>query len=59
VIEQVIPIYYQVDEDGVPRPWVKLMKRAIKSTAAAFSARRIVKEYSLKFYQGALKASGE
>lgn len=55
--EQVIPLYYDVDEDGIPRSWVKLMKEAIKSTAAAFSARRMVKEYARKFYQPALKSA--
>jgi hypothetical protein len=33
------------------------MKAAMKSTAPAFSARRMVKQYSLKFYQQALQAS--
>ena len=54
---EVIPLYYKVDEDGIPRSWVKLMKETVKGTAAAFSARRMVKEYSLKFYQNALKSA--
>jgi glucan phosphorylase len=36
---------------------VKLMKEAIKSTSAAFSSRRMVKEYTRKFYQSALKSA--
>jgi len=52
----IIPLYYNQDEDGVPHDWVKFMKESIKSTGAAFSARRMVKEYALKFYQHALKA---
>jgi starch phosphorylase len=55
--KQVIPLYYQVAEDGVPHGWVKVMKAAMKSTAAPFSARRMVKQYSQKFYQPALKAA--
>ncbi|GJQ58999.1 MAG: alpha-glucan family phosphorylase [Candidatus Scalindua sp. AMX11] len=51
----VIPLYYNQDEDGVPHGWVKLMKESIKSAGAAFSARRMVKEYALKFYKSALK----
>ncbi len=54
--KQVIPLYYQVNEEGVPEGWVRLMKTAIKSTAARFSARRMVKEYARKYYQEALKA---
>ena len=55
--QQVVPLYYQTDDDGIPEDWVKLMKEAMKSTAARFSARRMVKEYSQKFYQEALKSS--
>lgn len=53
---EVIPLYYKLDKNGVPVEWVKVMKEAIKSTAAKFSARRMVKEYALKFYQNALRA---
>ncbi len=58
ILEQkVVPLFYQRDENGVPRGWVQVMKAAIKNTAPAFSARRMVKEYSRKSYQEALKAS--
>jgi starch phosphorylase len=53
--KEVIPLYYKVSDDGVPHVWVKLMKRAIKSTAPRFSARRMVKEYIEKFYVPALQ----
>ncbi len=52
---EVIPLYYKLNKDGVPVEWVKIMKEAIKSTAAKFSARRMAKEYALKFYQYALR----
>jgi glycogen phosphorylase len=48
--EEITETYYQTDFDGVPRQWVSLMKEAICSTAAAFSARRMVKEYLEKIY---------
>jgi len=54
---QVVPLFYRTDDDGIPQEWVKLMKHAIKSTAARFSARRMVKEYAQKCYQEALKSS--
>jgi starch phosphorylase len=53
--KEIIPLYYRVSEDGVPHGWVKLIKRAIKSTAPRFSARRMVKEYIEKFYVPALQ----
>jgi glycogen phosphorylase len=55
--QQIVPRYYQTDDEGVPLEWVTLMKNAIKSTAARFSARRMVKEYAQKCYQEALNSS--
>ena len=52
--EEVIPLYYLRDSDNVPRGWVALMKEAIRSTATAFSARRMVKEYVDTLYLPAL-----
>jgi starch phosphorylase len=58
ILEQkVVPLYYKTDSDGIPQEWVQLMKNAIKSTAARFSARRMVKEYAQKCYQPALDFS--
>ncbi len=51
---EIIPLYYRVDERGIPRDWVRVMKEAIKSNAARFSARRMVKEYCERFYRKAL-----
>jgi starch phosphorylase len=55
---EIIPLYYKIDDDGVPRDWVGIMKEAIKSNSPLFSARRMVKEYTEKFYRSALKAAG-
>ncbi len=52
--KEVVPLYYRVDDDGVPYDWVKVMKEAIAGTAPAFSSRRMLKEYALKFYRSAL-----
>ncbi len=56
ILEQkIIPLYYQLNDEGIPVGWVKMMKTAIKSIGPLFSARRMVKEYSQKFYQPALQ----
>ncbi|MFH1215154.1 MAG: alpha-glucan family phosphorylase [Pseudomonadota bacterium] len=52
--EKIIPLYYQVEENGIPSGWVRVMKNAIKSTAAGFSARRMVRDYAEKFYSKAM-----
>jgi starch phosphorylase len=56
---EIIPLYYKLDDNGIPHKWVKVMKEAIKSTAPVFSARRMVKEYVLKFYQTAVKSASK
>jgi len=53
--DQIIPLYYQMSENGIPLEWVRLMKETIKSAAAAFSARRMVKQYIEKFYSNSIK----
>jgi starch phosphorylase len=55
--QQVVPRFYQTDDDGVPQEWVKLMKHTIQSLAARFSAQRMVKEYAQKCYLEALNSS--
>jgi starch phosphorylase len=47
---EVAPRYYDRDEDGIPRAWVAAMKEAIASTAAPFSAARMVAEYVERLY---------
>ncbi|MEW6657670.1 MAG: alpha-glucan family phosphorylase [Thermodesulfobacteriota bacterium] len=55
--QEVIPLYYQVNDAGVPLAWVRKMKAAMRTIGPKFSARRMVKEYSQKFYQPALQAA--
>lgn len=54
---QVIPLYYDLDLDGIPHGWVSMMKESIKSNAPRFSARRMVKEYVTMYYPSLLKCA--
>jgi len=46
VLEQeVIPLYYDRDIDGLPRHWIKRMMNSISSLAWRFSAHRMVIDY--------------
>lgn len=47
---EVVPLFYERDADDVPRAWVRVMKEAIRTAAPAFCMRRMVKEYTEKFY---------
>ncbi len=48
--EEIIPLYYQRDVNGIPSGWVAKMKNAIRSCAPQFSMRRMVKEYTETYY---------
>ena len=48
--QEIVPLYYQQDSDGVPRGWIQIVKEAISSITPLFSARRMVKEYIERFY---------
>jgi starch phosphorylase len=54
---EVVPLFYERDSDGVPRGWVQVMKEAIRHGAPAFSARRMVKEYTERLYLSAMQAA--
>ncbi|MEO8126934.1 MAG: alpha-glucan family phosphorylase [Bryobacteraceae bacterium] len=48
--DEVIPLYYQRDRDGLPRGWIKRMKRTIRTLGWRFSADRMVMDYTSKCY---------
>jgi len=48
--EEVIPLYYKRDGDGLPRGWIKRMKRTIRTLGWRFNADRMVMDYALKCY---------
>ena len=54
--KEIVPLYYQRSRDGIPHGWVSVMRQSIKTVAPYFSARRMVKEYSRKFYAPALQS---
>ncbi len=48
--EEVIPLYYQRDRDGLPRGWIKRMKRTIRTLGWRFNADRMVMDYTQRCY---------
>jgi starch phosphorylase len=47
---EVVPLYYQRGEDGVPQAWLERAKDAIASCSPKFSARRMVQDYVNRYY---------
>ncbi len=54
--EQIIPLYYDRDLNGVPHGWIKVVKQAIRSCLPLFSSRRMAKEYAEYLYLPAAQA---
>jgi starch phosphorylase len=50
---QIIPLFYQRDKDGVPRRWVSMMKHSLATIPAEFNTHRMVGQYTEKFYLAA------
>jgi starch phosphorylase len=48
--EEVIPLFYQRDRDGLPRGWIQRMKRTIRTLGWRFNADRMVMDYTTKCY---------
>ncbi len=48
--EQVIPLFYDHDVDGLPRHWIQRMMNSISSLAWRFSAHRMVMDYVKSAY---------
>jgi glycogen phosphorylase len=48
--EQVIPKFFDRDANGIPREWIKMIRRAMVTLVARFSTSRMVKEYTQKYY---------
>ena len=48
--DEVIPLFYQRDQDGLPRGWVKRMKRTIRTLGWRFNADRMVMDYARQYY---------
>ncbi len=47
---EVIPMYYERDADDLPLPWIKRMKRAVRTLGWRFNADRMVMDYVQQCY---------
>jgi starch phosphorylase len=48
--DEVVPLYYDRDSDGLPHKWLSLMKRSIATLAPEFNSDRMVEEYARRIY---------
>ncbi len=48
--EQIVPLYYDRDQNGIPHGWVRMAKESLRSIVPRFSASRMLKEYTTRMY---------
>src|SRR5438309_1239217 len=48
--EELVPRFYDRDEQGMPRRWIAMMKRSIETLVPRFSSDRMVAEYIERIY---------
>jgi len=48
--QQLVPLFYDRDIDGLPQRWIKMMKNSISTLAWRFSAHRMVMDYTRSCY---------
>ena len=53
----IVPLYYDRNDNGLPERWVKKMKAAIHKTGELFSAQGMLMNYTDQFYISAMKAA--
>ena len=47
---EVVPMFYERDENGIPRRWVERQKHSLRTLTWRFSATRMVIDYTLQCY---------
>ncbi|MGA9995339.1 MAG: alpha-glucan family phosphorylase [Pyrinomonadaceae bacterium] len=48
--EQIVPLYYERNADGLPLRWLAMMRHSLATLIPAFNSDRMVEEYAEKIY---------
>ena len=48
--QEVVPLFYERDDEGLPRGWIAKMKQAIRLNCPKFNTARMVSDYALRGY---------
>ncbi|NJO76637.1 MAG: alpha-glucan family phosphorylase [Leptolyngbyaceae cyanobacterium RM1_406_9] len=48
--QEIVPLYYEQDENGIPHGWVQMMKASIRTNAPVFNTDRMIADYVAKMY---------
>lgn len=50
---EVVPLFYRREKDGLPRDWIAMMKTSLRQLAPFFNTSRMVREYTERCYKPA------
>jgi len=53
--QEVVPLYYNRDGDGIPRGWLNVVRESIRSLVPRFCARRMLRDYTDQLYAPAMQ----
>ena len=48
--KEIIPLYFNRGQDGLPRGWIKKMKTSMQTLGPVFNTNRMIEEYAKRFY---------
>ena len=48
--EQIVPMFFNRDDQGLPREWLKRVRLSMATLVPQFTTDRMVKEYTQKYY---------
>ncbi|WP_017719015.1 alpha-glucan family phosphorylase [Kamptonema formosum] len=48
--EEIVPLFYDRDENGIPAGWIKMMKESIKTNSPLFNTDRMIADYVVQVY---------
>ena len=48
--EEVVPMFFDRDANGIPRRWIRRIRRAMATLVPQYNTWRMVREYTEKYY---------
>ena len=48
--QDIVPLFYRQSRDGLPRDWIRRVKRSMRRLAPVFNTHRMVRQYTEEFY---------
>ncbi|MCY3834289.1 MAG: alpha-glucan family phosphorylase [Chloroflexi bacterium] len=48
--QDIVPLFYRQARDGLPREWIRRVKRSMRDLAPRFNTHRMVQQYTEEFY---------